>query len=239
MFKEKIIDSGKVIYSDIIPELEHFFTTRESSINTDAVKELTAKYLEIDVKDLINPAQTHSSNVAVAEIGCNCYPETDGLILTNKIQGVYLRFADCVPVILYDKLHNIGAISHAGWRGTVARIVPNTIKEMCELTNSKDYKNIYVIIGPAIDKCCYNVGNEVVEGVKNSVNDCSDLFRENGDNIFVDLKSTNAKQAEEMGVPISHIDICPYCTSCRNDMFFSYRKENGTSNRHNAVIKLK
>ena len=239
MFKEKIIDSGKVIYSDLIPELEHFFTTRESSINSDAVKELTAKHLGIDVKDLINPAQTHSSNVAVAEIGCNCYPETDGLILTNKTQGVYLRFADCVPVILYDKKNNIGAVSHAGWRGTVARIVPKTIEEMLEITNSSDLNNIYVVIGAAIGKCCYNVGDEVVEGVKNSVNDYSDLFRKKDDKIFVDLKLTNARQVEEMGVPKSNIDICPYCTSCRNDMFFSYRKENGTSNRHNAVIKLK
>ena len=239
MFKEKIIDSGKVIYSDLIPELEHFFTTRESSINDDRIKNLTADYLGIKVEDLVNPAQTHSSNVAIAKIGCNRYPETDGLILTNKTQGVYLRFADCVPVILYDKKNNIGAVSHAGWRGTVARIVPKTIRKMMAITKSDDLKNIYVIIGAAIGGCCYNVGEEVIEGVKNSVDDYSDLFKKDGDKVFVDLKLTNARQVEEMGVPKSNIDICPYCTSCRNDMFFSYRKENGTSNRHNAVIKLK
>lgn len=239
MFKEKIIDSGKVIYSDLIPELEHFFTTRESSINDDRIKNLTADYLGIKVEDLVNPAQTHSSNVAIAELECNRYPETDGLILTNKTQGVYLRFADCVPVILYDKKNNIGAVSHAGWRGTVARIVPKTIRKMMEITKSDDLKNIYVVIGAAIGGCCYNVGDEVIEGVKSSVDDYSDLFRKDGEKVFVDLKLTNARQVEEMGIPKSNIDICPYCTSCRNDMFFSYRKENGTSNRHNAVIKLK
>ncbi len=230
MFKEKVIDSGKVFYSDLIPELEHFFTTRESSLNTEKNKKLTAKYLGIDVDSLVAPNQTHSSNVAVARLGMSNYPETDALILTNKEQAVYLRFADCVPVIIYDKKQNIAAISHAGWRGTVARIVPKTIAKM-----QSDVSDIYVIIGAAIGSCCYSVGEEVITGIKNSVEDYSRLLKDT----FVDLKLTNAQQAIELGIPESQIDICPFCTSCRNDLFYSYRKENGTTNRHNAVIKLK
>lgn len=229
MFKEKIIDSGKVLYSDLIPELEHFFTTRESSLNSEENKILTAQYLKIEPKNLICPTQTHSSNVAYAQIEKTDYPETDALILTNKKQGIYLRFADCVPVIIYDKEQNIGAIAHAGWRGTVAQIVPKTIEQMNANTSK-----IYVIIGPSIGCCCYNVGKEVINGIKNSVKDFSKLFKED----FVDLKLTNAQQALELGVPKENIDICPHCTSCRNDLFFSYRKENGTPNRHNAIIKL-
>lgn len=230
MFKEKVVGNGKVFYSDLVPELEHFFTTKESSLNSEENKKLTAKYLGIDVNDLINPTQTHSSNVEIARLGINNYPETDALILTNKEQAVYLRFADCVPVIIYDKSQNIAAISHAGWRGTVARIVPKTIEKM-----QADISNLYVIIGPAISSCCYSVGEEVITGIKNSVKDSSKLFTDN----FVNLKLTNAQQAIELGVPKENIDICPFCTSCRNDLFFSYRKENGTTNRHNAVIKLR
>lgn len=230
MFKEKVVGNGKVFYSDLVPELEHFFTTRESSLNSEENKKLTAKYLGIDVNDLINPTQTHSSNVEIARLGINNYPETDALILTNKEQAVYLRFADCVPVIIYDKSQNIAAISHAGWRGTVARIVPKTIEKM-----QADISNLYVIIGPAISSCCYSVGEEVITRIKNSVKDYSKLFTDN----FVNLKLTNAQQAIELGVPKENIDICPFCTSCRNDLFFSYRKENGTTNRHNAVIKLR
>lgn len=230
MFKEKVVGNGKVFYSDLVPELEHFFTTRESSLNSEENKKLTAKYLGIDVNDLINPTQTHSSNVEIARLGINNYPETDALILTNKEQAVYLRFADCVPVIIYDKSQNIAAISHAGWRGTVARIVPKTIEKM-----QADISNLYVIIGPAISSCCYSVGEEVITGIKSSVKDYSKLFTDN----FVNLKLTNAQQAIELGVPKENIDICPFCTSCRNDLFFSYRKENGTTNRHNAVIKLR
>ena len=229
MFKEKFIDSGKVFYSNLIPELEHFFTTRDSSLNSEENKKLTAKYLGVEYSNLISPSQTHSSNIDFAKIGKTDYPKTDALILTNKEQGVFLKFADCVPVIIYDKEKNIGAIAHAGWRGTVAKIVPKTIQKI-----TSDYSNIYVVIGPSIGSCCYNVGEEVINGVKNSVKDYSKLLK----GMFVDLKLTNAQQSIELGVPSENIDICPYCTSCRNDLFFSYRKENETSNRHNAVIKL-
>lgn len=230
MFKEKFIDSGKVFYSDLIPEFEHFFTTRESSLNSEENKELTAKYLGLERKNLINPTQTHSCNIDFAKVEKNDYPDTDALILTSKEQAIFLRFADCVPVIIYDKKNNVGAIAHAGWRGTVGKIVPKTIEKM-----GGNLSDVYVIIGPAIGSCCYNVGEEVLTGVKNSVKDSSKLISDN----FVDLKLTNAQQVIELGVPASHIDICPFCTSCRNDLFFSYRKENGTPNRHNAVIKLK
>ena len=55
-------------------------------------------------------------------------------------------------------------------------------------------------------------------------------------NIYVDLKGINKRQLEEAGV--KEIDVCPYCTVCNNELFFSYRKENATTNRHSAVIKL-
>lgn len=239
MIKAKNIDSGKVFYSDLIPELEHFFTTRNSALNTDKNKVLTAKYLDIQTKDLIFPTQTHSSNIAIAEIGKNNYPDTDALILTNKQQAIYLRFADCTPIILYDKKNNIGAIAHAGWRGTVAQISQKTVKKMAELTNSTDFSNIYAVIGASIGFCCYNVGDEVIRGINNSVKNNIGLFRETEDKIFVDLKKVNQRQLEEVGIPKENIDVCEYCTSCNNDLFYSYRKENGTTLRHNAVIKLK
>ena len=229
MFKEKIITTGKVFYSDLIPKLEHFFTTRESSLNNEENKQLTAEYLKIEREKLISPTQTHSSNIEFSEMGKLEYPETDSLILNNNEQAVFLKFADCVPVIIYDKLQNIAAIAHAGWRGTVAKIVPKTIETM-----ASDLSNTYVIIGPSIGQCCYNVGEEVLTKIRECVKDSSKLFKE----MYVDLKLTNAQQVIELGIPEENIDICPHCTSCRNDLFFSYRKENGTSNRHNAVIKL-
>lgn len=239
MFYTDLIHGKKIVKSDKLPDFEHFFTTRESFIKSKdekfentvkTNKEMIRDYL--CVKELISPQQTHSENIAFAEIGKTDYPETDALILTNKEQAIFLNFADCTPVILYDKVQNIGAIAHAGWRGTAKQIAVKTIKKM-----NSNPKNILAVIGPAICINCYEVGDEVFTQLKSTVNNFDGLYRKNNDKTCVDLKGINARQLFEYGV--KEIDICPYCTSCNNNLFFSYRKENGTTNRHSAVIKLK
>lgn len=80
------------------------------------------------------------------------------------------------------------------------------------------------------------MGLEVVDKISKTIAIKSDFITNDNK---IDLKGGNAQQLIEMGVPKNNIDICHFCTSCRNDLFYSYRKENGTSYRHNAVIKLK
>lgn len=234
MFYFDEINGKHILKSDFLADLPHFFTTRETIIKTkepaleqvvEANKKMICEYL--GVNELVSPSQTHSCNIDFAVIGKSDYPETDALILENKEQGVFLNFADCTPVILYDQKRNIAAVSHAGWRGTAQKIAPKTVEKM--QSNPKD---IVAVIGPAISLCCYEVGEDVFNKLKATVNDFEGLYREN----FVDLKGINARQLEEIGV--ERIDICPYCTCCDNHMFFSYRKENATTNRHSAVIRL-
>lgn len=238
MFRTKVTNAGSVYYSDIIPELPHCFTMRESSVEINDNFYKYCEYFKVEEKDFIHPVQTHSSNIRFAEIGEQNYPETDAIILTNTEQAVYLRFADCTPVIVYDRQANIAAAVHAGWRGTVAGILPKTIEKMLESSKS-DIENVFVTIGPAIGACCYSVGDEVIQGVDSSVRNNEGLYCERSGKTFLDLKKTNARQAIESGVPIENIDICPFCTCCNNDLFYSYRKENGTDLRHNAIIKLR
>lgn len=235
MFKPKNILGGVVYYSDLIPELEHFFTTRETNVDDNKAK--ICEYLKLTPQNFVHPTQTHSSNISFAKIGVTEYPDCDALILTNDVQGIYLRFADCTPIILYDKSKNIGAIAHAGWRGSAERIVVKTIEKMLEYTKS-DKTSIYAVIGPAIGGCCYNIGDEVYNKLKNTVNNTDGLFRVESDKTYVDLKLLNSRQMTEYGILKDNIDICPYCTACQNDLFYSYRAESGTPNRHNAVIKL-
>ncbi len=239
MFYFDKISGKNILKSDLILDIENFFTTRESVIKSseqdmeDVIannKRLICNYL--GVNELVSPVQTHSANVQFAEIGKIDYPDTDAIILNNKKQAVFLNFADCTPVILYDKKQRIAAIAHAGWRGTVQKIAVKTIEKM--KSNPKD---IQAVIGPAISVCCYNVGQEVFEQLKCSVNNFEGLYRLKNSELYVDLKEINARQLKEFGV--KEIDVCPYCTYCDNDIFFSYRKENATTNRHSAVIKLK
>ncbi len=247
MFHVKFINKKGVIYSDLIPEVEHFFTTRETVIRSQeeelqqVVKDNFAdicSYLDIDKMKFISPNQTHSDNVRFANKALESYPNTDALILDNYDQAVYLNFADCTPIILYDKKHNVGAIAHAGWRGTAAKIGPKTFEMMQEKYLSQP-EDLYIVIGPAIAICCYSVGEDVFNQLKTTLIDISPYFTTVYEKIYVDLKGINKQQFLDIGVPRENIDVAPYCTSCNNNLFFSYRKEHHTTSRHSAILKLK
>lgn len=205
----------KILKSDFLEEITTFFSTRE-------LPDLT----KLGTGRILSPNQTHSDNVEFVDER-NEYPNTDGLILQNTNDAVYLRFADCTPLIFYDTVQKIAAVSHAGWRGTAQKIGVKTIEKMQSYP-----KDIIALIGPAISMCCYEVSEEVRDTLLATVQETEGLFI----NRNVDLKRINAQQLKEIG--IRQIDICPYCTSCDNDLFYSYRKENGTDKRHIAVAKL-
>lgn len=210
MFYFDEINGNKVLRSDFLDEITSYFTSRGQS--------------EPDFG--VTPQQTHSDHIEFVDDRLE-YPDTDGLILTKANQACYLRFADCTPLVFYNPVTKIGAVSHAGWRGTAQKIGVKTVEKM-----GGNPEDIIAVIGPAIGLCCYEVSDEVRDKLLETVNDKEGLT--NGKN--VDLKSINARQLNEIG--IEKIDICPYCTSCNNDMFYSYRKENGTKERHYAVLSL-
>lgn len=226
MFKAKKIGGKDVYYSDIL-DVEHFFTSRDLIIkdNIDLIKEY------LGVQRLIRPGQTHSDNIKIVD-ECLDYENTDALILSEKDTAIYLNFADCTPVVLYDNKNNISAIAHAGWRGTAKQIAQKTVLKMQEVfdTNPKD---VICVIGPCISFDEFETYDEALRELKSSVKNQSGLFRDN----YADLKGINAEQLREIGV--EKIDICPYCTVKDNDKFFSYRKEDKTNQRHSAVIKIK
>lgn len=245
MFYFDKIDGKKILKSDLITNAQAFFTTREICIcdkaeNTENLniknnKKIISNYLKIEEKNLISPTQTHSSNIDIAIEAKSSYPNTDALILTNKNQAIFLNFADCTPIIFYDTNQNIGAISHAGWRGTAEKISSLTAEKMISDFNSNP-KDIVALIGPAIGFCCYNVGEEVYEKLSKTVLNFNGLYEIREGKIFVDLKNINKRQLEEIG--IKNIDVCPYCTVHDNNLFYSYRNENATTLRHSAILKL-
>ena len=210
MFYFGEFNGQRVLKSDFIEGANAFFTFRENS----------------KPQNCISPEQTHSDNIEVIDNRTE-YPNTDGLIVTSPGKAICLKFADCTPLIFYNPKTRIGAISHAGWRGTAAQIGVKTIKKM-----GGDAKDIIAVIGPSIGLCCYEVSEDVKEKLLKTVTSGTGLIKGN----HVDLKGINARQLSEAGV--KNIDICPYCTSCDNDLFYSYRKENGTAERHYAYLKL-
>ncbi len=242
MFYFEEISGKKVMKSTLLEGLNHIFTTRESFIKTKETEFLSiAEKNKSDIQKflgaekMIYPEQTHSANIRIVRPNEDFYPDTDGLILSEKGIAVFLNFADCTPLIFYDEEHGISAVSHAGWRGTASMIGVKTVKMMREFFNSKP-ENIKCAIGAAISKCCYNVGEDVCRKLISTVKNPEGLYELRNGELYVDLKGINKRQLEDIGVNM--IDVCPYCTVCDNDNFFSYRKENGTTNRHSAIIMI-
>ena len=242
MFYFDEIDGKKILKSDLIKNAQAFFTTKEICICDKGVNdnievknniEIIQNYLKTK---LISPSQTHSANVDIATENRFDYPDTDGLILTKNDIAVFLNFADCTPLIFYDEKQNIGAVSHAGWRGTAQKIGVITAQKLINEFGSNP-KDISVLIGPAICGECYEVGEEVYNKLQATINPLPHSLPAGEGSIYADLKEINAKQLADIG--IEKIDICPYCTCCHNEYFFSYRKENGTTLRHSAVLKFK
>lgn len=212
MFYFDEIGGKKILKSDLIKNAKAFFTTRDICIcckndsleaiektNIENNKKIICDYLNIEKKNLLSPTQTHTSNIEIAKEDIISYPDTDALILTDKKLGIFLNFADCTPVILYDEKQNIGAIAHAGWRGTAENISSKTVQKMITDFNSKA-ENIVALIGPAIGFCCYNVGEEVYQQLSQTVSNFEGLYEIREGNIFVDLKNINKRQLEEIGI---------------------------------------
>ena len=249
MFYFDNIENKKILKSDFIKSAQAFFTTKESVITPNVLSELEdlcqqnkdqiAKYLGINERNFVIPKQTHSDNIKIADINEN-FEDTDALVTNNPEIAIVLNFADCTPVIIYDEILNIGAITHAGWRGTASKICVKTVDFMIKNYHSNP-KNMTALIGPAISMKNYQVQEDVYKKISNSLeNQYNDYYSydSKADKYNIDLKTVNFHQLVEAGLDNKRIDKCDYCTYDSNDIFFSYRKENGTTARHSAILKL-
>lgn len=239
----------KVLKSTLLEDCEHFFTTRDFVLASGNCEDLSKSVsenvdfllneLKLTEKNLYRVKQTHSPNVVVAESNIHLYEDTDGIILTEPDTVTFLNFADCTPIILYDNILNIGSVVHAGWRGTASKIVQKAVAKMAEIGSYAD--NIAAVIGPSIGKCCYcvdeNVFLQIIDGIDKNLTDKTFEYDKNSKKYYVDLKLINKIILEQSSV--KKIDVTDYCTSCSNDVFFSYRKENGHTARHSAVLKIR
>lgn len=236
MFYFDTVAEKKVVKSDLLSqnELEHFFTTREfclfsktedMSYNTNILR-----YYLNDEPAVCQPI--HGVHIEKIRPNKKFYRETDGLLIEGQ-GSAFMNFGDCVPLIFY--CNKVAIISHAGWRGTAQNMAKVSVNKLVDEYNFKP-KDIKVVIGPAICKNCYNVGEDVYNALYNTVDYHKGLFEIREDKFFVDLKGINKQQLVECG--IKQIDVCPYCTACGEKLFYSYRYENQTGYRHSAVVKL-
>lgn len=226
----------------------------DNPLHVAANRNLLCETLGIELPQLIMPHQTHSTRV-------QCVDDTlmqlsalqraavlegvDALITSERGVCIGVSTADCIPVLLYDPVNEAIAAVHAGWRGTVGRIVVEALSEMYRRfqTSASDLR---AVIGPGISLDAFEVGDEVYETFasagfpmdrlavrKPSIRNTSET------SWFIDLWEANRLQLESRGVLPEHIQISGICTYQHVDEFFSARRLGINSGRIYSGIMLK
>lgn len=169
--------------------------------------------------------------------------EGDGLM--TGVPGVLLGVgtADCVPVLVVDVEKRVVAAFHAGWRGTVARIVEHGIGKMNEEFGSR-MGDLVAAVGPSIGACCYTVGEEVRSEFGGRFGYADSLFRI-GDarEMRLNLWEANRRQLLDAGVGEERIAVVGECTACARNAggglrYFSHRGEKGVAGRMLSVVGI-
>ena len=263
-----------------LPWLVHGFSTRVGGVSKlDGKRVLNLGFTEWDARDnvkenrrrlqaavgaqdfkLVSLLQFHSDTIAHFEAAPTEPSRADASV--TKIPGLLLavQTADCVPILVVDPQNRAIAAVHAGWRGTLARIVEKAIGSM-QMKFGSQAADLLAAIGPAIGGCCYEVGTEVAAAFSGQFANAAEFFDElrTGDEpnplqwlnmmppghqpppkkVLLDLRKANRAQLLGAGVPAGNIFVSDLCTGCRRDLLFSYRKEGAETGRMMAVIGIR
>jgi YfiH family protein len=246
------------------PALNLGFTEWDERERVAANREKFVGALGAREMPLVTLRQFHSDVIHVALASTADAPKADALI--TSISGLLLgvQTADCVPILLADRRKRVVAAIHAGWRGTLARIAVKTLGQM-RMSYGTRPEDVIAALGPAIGRCCYEVGPEVAQAFAAQFPPAADWFDgpfeqlAHGEEplwlpwltmmppghvpppprVQLDLRASNRWQLIDAGVPEKQISVSDLCTACRTDLLFSYRREGAKTGRLMAVIGIK
>ena len=247
------------------------FTQHDSRAAVERNRELFLK--ELGVANgrrswpLVSLRQIHSDLIhRVDRVQSDRMPEQplvgDGIVTDTPGLLVAVQTADCLPIILADRKRRAVGVFHAGWRGTVKRIVEKGVGEMRKHFGS-DSRNLVAAIGPGVQGCCYEVGEEVRTKFEAQFKYGGSLFREVKESdpvqekypllfltarppghselpvkLFLDLVEANRRQLLDAGVMAKNIEAVGPCTACHTELLFSYRAEKGVTGRMMAAAGI-
>jgi polyphenol oxidase len=212
---------------------------------------------------LITVRQIHSDIIHCVDSIPDEQLAGDGIVTSTPGLLIAIQTADCIPVIVVDTKRRAVGVFHAGWRGTVKRIVEKGVGEMVRYFGSHP-RDMKAAIGPGISGCCYEVGEEVRTKFESQFVYAASLFREVKESdpvrekypllfltarapghselpkkIFLDLIEANRQQLIAAGVPKKNIASSQLCTNCHPELLFSYRAEKGKTGRMMAVAGIR
>lgn len=230
-------------------ELNLGFTPADSAEN---VHENRLRFVEAITRGRTTPLmalrQVHS-NVSVAlhapqrGFSSDVIPEADGIMTDQPGILLAIQTADCIPVLVADRKRRVVAGFHAGWRGTVQRIVELGIAQMRAEFGSEP-ENLEAAIGPGIGACCYTVGDEVRSRFEANFSHAAELFGRDeaarlGEGLRLGLTEANRRQLLDAGLGAGSITLVGGCTACQPELFYSHRASGGHAGRMMAVIGIR
>jgi YfiH family protein len=163
-------------------------------------------------------------------------PKGDVILTNNPHVTLFMRFADCVPILLYDPKQAVVGIVHSGWQGTVQRVAAIAVQAMQERFSSFS-NDIVACIGPSIGPNKYEVGVEVTQQIRKTFgHQAANILPHYGDAVHLDLWAANRLVLEQAGV--NQIEVAEICTATHLEDWFSHRAERGRTGRFGALIAL-
>jgi len=246
------------------PVLNLGFTDWDERASVVANRAKFAAALAAKQMPLVALRQIHSDVIhAASELAADA-PKADALATRTPGLLLGVQTADCVPILLADTRQRAVAAIHAGWRGTLARIAVKALGRMRMEFGTRP-RDVVAALGPAIGRCCYQVGPEVAQAFAAQFRAAADWFDGPFDQLAhgeeplwlpwltmmppghvpppprvqLDLRAANRWQLADAGVPDSQIEVSDLCTACRTDLLFSYRREGAKTGRMMAVIGVR
>jgi YfiH family protein len=215
---------------------------------------------------LVTVRQIHSTLPVVvgeADAAREWPRKADGMMTGEPGLLLGVQTADCIPVLVADRKRRVVATFHAGWRGTVKRIVETGVGRM-RLEFGSRPEDLIAAIGPGIGACCYAIGEEVLSGFESQFVYARELFREVydsdpvrtkypmlfltqrapghssiGPSLHLDLVEANCRQLLAAGLKSRSIKVVGGCTCCQPELFFSHRASQGRAGRMMSVIGIR
>ncbi len=230
--------AGRRLEASVLSEihgLRHAFTLRGSE-PLAILSDLVGSSLPIHSLQQVHGSTIHVTGHGRAAVG-DRREQGDALITDHRGIAIAIRVADCVPILICHERSGAIAAVHAGWRGTVAGVLPAAIRALCE-TYGADPAELRIAIGPCIGPCCFEVGPDVVELFLTSDPRMGSCIRDDR-GTRIDLPAANRFQALWAGVTRAGIEELSGCTMCWGDRFESHRRDGERAGRMLGLIAWK
>jgi polyphenol oxidase len=218
-----------------------FSTSNKSEPDIDENLALFCQSMGIKSSGVIRCNQVHGDHILICEKAPDKIFSADAIITTKP--GLYpsIRTADCVPILIIDRLKKVSAAIHAGWRGTVLRIIRKTLLTLRNKFKC-DNRDMIVSLGPSIGKCCYEVDSAVLNPLFQNIPwatefafPCQDIFPSRNVKRKLDLAAINQFELIKFGISEKNIFRLNVCTCCNAGDLHSYRRDGDASGRSIAI----